>query len=205
MNNPKELAKFSILVSEGIRDLIKQENPQIEIPPEIMGFNQRQKIFMGLVAMHYVSEYIKDEYEEHIGGKFTPLEIFIASMFAVGMASGGKFKILKPSKHAILDVIEKRILTSDEWIASDEEVEEMTKYKDIINDFVNKKLTKGFHFAVFLNKLIDEFPLEILVDFVLKTIFNLTFDDDFVKFPETIDFLIFVQELVNYLKTKNGA
>jgi hypothetical protein len=116
MNNPIELAKFSVLVSEGIVKLINDENPQIEIPPEIMGFNQRQRIFLGLVAMHYVANYIKDEYEEHIRGKFT--------------------------------------------------------------------------------------PLEILVDFVLKTIFNLTFKDDFDKFPETVDFLIFVQYLVNYLNTK---
>jgi hypothetical protein len=205
MNNPVELAKFAVLVSEGITKLINEENPQIEIPPDIMGFNQRQRIFLGLVALHYVSNYIKDEYEEHIGGKFTPLEIFIASMFAVGMASGGKFKILKPQKHAILEVIEKGVLTKDEWIVTDEEVEEMEKYKDIINDFVNKKLTKGFHFAVFLGKIVNEFPLEILVDFVLKTIFNLTFDDDFVKFPETVDFLIFVQYLVKYLKTKSKA
>jgi hypothetical protein len=205
MNNPIELAKFSILVSEGITKLISDENPQIDVPQEIMKFNQRQRIFLGLVAMHYVANYIKDEYKEHIRGKFTPLEIFIASMFAVGMASGGKFKILTPKKHAILDFLKKGVLSKDEWIVSDEEVEEMEKYKDIINDFMNKQLTKGFHFAVFLSKIVDEFPLEILVDFVLKTIFNLTFEDDFIKFPETVDFLIFVQYLVNYLNTKKEA
>jgi len=126
-------------------------------------------------------------------------------MFAVGMASGGKFKILTPQKSSVSYVMEKKALSPSEWIVSDEEVEEMTKHKDIINDFVNKKLTKGFHFAVFLSKLVDEFPLEVLVDFILKTIFNLTVEDNFIKFPETVDFLIFVDELVNYLKTKKEA
>jgi hypothetical protein len=205
MNNPNRLAKISILISEGLKNLIKEENPQIEIPPEIMGLNQRQRIFIGLAATRYVSQYISKEFEKDIDCEFSPVEIFIASMFAVGLAAGGAFKILNPSKSVILEVTEKGVLTR-QWIVSDEEVEEMTKYKDIIDDFINKKLKRGFHFALFLNKIVDEFPLEALVDLVLGEIFNLSFDfkDEIYKLSKVIDFLIFVQELVNYFTKKEA-
>jgi hypothetical protein len=82
----------------------------------------------------------------------------------------------------------------------------MTKYKDIIDDFINKKLKRGFHFALFLNKIVDEFPLEALVDLVLGEIFNLSFDfkDEICKSSKVVDFLIFVQELVNYFTKKEA-
>jgi hypothetical protein len=92
MNNPNRLAKISILISEGLKNLIKEENPQIEIPPEIMGLNQRQRIFIGLAATRYVSQYISKEFEKDIDCEFSPVEIFIASMFAVGLAAGGLLK-----------------------------------------------------------------------------------------------------------------